>query len=462
MPTAALMLAAGCSESDVQDLFTDNYHKIIYIKDAGDKNVTLYVTGSDVNYSFKVCKGGSNPALSAAGRIEVMSQAQVDEEYSIPYGETYKVLTSDAYTLNGADVEFGTADMAKTVDVSLKVNRVKTLTDSDPDALWVLPLRLVSDRDSVNADNNSYVIIVDKVSEPLVGFKKSGVEEFTCDISEPFSIKVPVSLIDVDNIWNLTGTIGIDNQFLSDYNRDNGTAHALPDINYSVCNSFELKSDRQEAIVEVSVPDFGTRTSGSMMIPLKITGVSMFSVSAQHAHYAALLKLTGHKFDRSNWIAKACSEQAQEQFDWGTETASPAQNVLDGDINTMWHYKYGSKGEGSCGGHDYGKHCIMIDMKSKHTLTQIGLVQRAGGEWNILKSVRFWVSNDDAVWNANASEKAGWQAVDGVYTMTEDTDQREHVFDIPASEGRYLKVEVVESLKGGDVGAFAEIFCYGK
>ena len=82
--------------------------------------------------------------------------------------------------------------------------------------------------------------------------------------------------------------------------------------------------------------------------------------------------------------------------------------------------------------------------------------------WNILKSVRFWVSSDDAVWNGNASDTAGWTPIEGIYTFTEDLDQREFVFDIPAAEGRYLKIEVVESARGGDVGTLAEIYGYGK
>lgn len=462
LPVALIALATGCNEGDIQELFPSDYQKILYIKDGGDKNVTLYVTGQDVDYSFKVCKGGSDPVQSAAAKIEVMSQEQVDDAYSIPYGEKYKVISADAFTLTGTELEFTSADMAKTVNVNLKVDRVKELCKNEPDTRWLLPLKLVSATDSVNADNGTYAIIIDHVSEPLVGFKKTGVEEFTCDISQPFSVKLPIGLVDVDNRWGLTGTVDLDPDFLGTYNRDNGTDYALPDVPYTVSKSFELRSDRQETTVELSIPDFGSRTSGSMMIPLRITDVSMFSVSPSHGRYAALIHLTGHKFDRSGWSAKGCSEQHQEQLSWGMESNCQASNVLDGDLGTIWHYKYGSKGEGSCAGHAGGKHCLMIDMKDKKMLTQIGMCQRAGGEWNILKSVRFWVSDDEAVWKANASDKAGWTAVDGVYTFTTALDQHEHIFDIPASEGRYLKIEVVESLKGGDVGALAEVYCYGK
>lgn len=460
---AGMLVAPGCSESDVRDLFPDDYSKILYIKDGGEKNVTLYVTGQDTRYSFKVCKGGSDPAMSAAASLEIMSQQDVDQAYSIPYGESYKVLASDAYALSTDNIEFGTADMAQTIDVTLRVDRIRQIVEADPASIYMLPVRLVSATDSVNINHNNYVIIIDDVSEPRLGFKKTGLEAITCDISKPFSMSLPLGMVGgVENKWNVTAGIAIDSDFLDSYNKSNGTSYALPDIDYEVTHNVELRSDRQEALVNISIPDFGNRTSGYMMIPVKISDVSMFAISEPDAHYAALLHLTGHKFDRSAWLAKACSEQHYEVFDWGSESDCSAGKVLDGDNSTFWHYKYGSKGEGSCSGHASGKHCIMLDTRDKRTFTQIGLVQRDGGVWNILKSVRFWVSDDDSVWNRNASDHTGWTPIDGVYVMTEDTDQREHIFDIQASTGRYLKVEVVESARGNDVGALAEIYCYGK
>lgn len=461
LPATALMLLAACSESDVQELFPESYQKILYIKDGGDKNVTLYVTGQDAQYSLKVCKGGSDPAKNALAKVEVMSQADVDKDYTVPFGETYKVLTTDAYSLGDCDIELGSSESARDIAISLKTGRIRDLMQAEPDTHWILPLELVSATDSVNADHNRYVIIVDEVSEPLLGFKKSGVEEFVCDISQPFSLKLPLGLVDVENRWDLTAQIAIDNDFLNSYNAENHTSITLPE-HYSLSQSVELKSDRQEAIVDLSISDFGNRTSGYLMVPLKLASVSMFGISGSRSQYAALLHLTGHKFDRSTWEAKGCSEQEQEQFDWGTEPSGRAKNALDGDISTYWHYQWGSNGVGSCSGHASGKHSIMVDTKSRRLFTQIGLIQRAGGVWNILKSVRFWVSSDDAVWNGNASDTAGWTPIEGIYTFTEDLDQREFVFDIPAAEGRYLKIEVVESARGGDVGTLAEIYGYGK
>lgn len=464
MPLSVLAVVTACSESDVQELFPDNYRKILYIKDGGEKNVTLYVTGQDAEYTFRVCKGGSDTNQNASGRIEVMTQDAVDEVYSIPYGEPYKVLPSDLYTLGAQDLEFGTSDMARTVTVSLDVARIRSVIQSDADAVYMLPLQLVSATDSVNSEHNRYVLIIDNVSEPMVGFKKTGVEEFNCVLGQPFSVKIPVGLVDVENRWNINVGIGIDNGFLANYNAEKGTSYQLPDVDYRLTRSVSLTEDRQEASVEISIPDFGARTNGYMMIPIALTDVSMFSVSPAHANYAALIHILGQKFDRTGWEARACSWQGAEQFDgWSEDMDHSAQNVLDGDPATKWHYKYGAKGEGTCEFHAHGHHCIMIDSKSERTFTQIGLQQRQDFGWdgNHVAEVRFWISSDPAVWSNNAGKTDGWKPVEGVYKLRMSYID-EQVVDIPASTGRYVKIEVVSGGAGQEVGSFAEIYGYGK
>jgi tRNA U54 and U55 pseudouridine synthase Pus10 len=65
------------------------------------------------------------------------------------------------------------------------------------------------------------------------------------------------------------------------------------------------------------------------------------------------------------------------------------------------------------------------------------------------------------VWSNNAAKTEGWTAVEGVYKLRMSYID-EQVIDIPASTGRYLKVEVVSGGAGQEVGSFAEIYGYGK
>ena len=79
----------SCSEESVQSLFDDKYDQILYIKDGGNKNTTLYLTGQNASYAFRVCKGGVDAKKSAQASIVVRSQDNIDEEYG---AGSYKVL----------------------------------------------------------------------------------------------------------------------------------------------------------------------------------------------------------------------------------------------------------------------------------------------------------------------------------------------------------------------------------
>ena len=118
-----LMALFSCdnNESDYQDLFPEEYHKILYIKDSGSVELELSQLSSTptYNYSFIVCKAGSNPTLEANAHIEVMSQKELDEKYSIPEAVNYKVLPKKTYSLENSELLFTSEELHKYCNVSL-------------------------------------------------------------------------------------------------------------------------------------------------------------------------------------------------------------------------------------------------------------------------------------------------------------------------------------------------------
>ena len=131
----------SCSEESVQSLFDDKYDQILYIKDGGNKNVSLFVTGQDTSYSFRVCKGGVDPNKATQASIVVRSQQDIDEEY----GEgDYKVLPESAYKIETAQLDFTADDEGKLVSVQLLNDNIYKLTQQDTKARWMLPLLLTS------------------------------------------------------------------------------------------------------------------------------------------------------------------------------------------------------------------------------------------------------------------------------------------------------------------------------
>ena len=150
-----MLFSCDNGESDYQNLFPEEYHKILYIKDSGSVDLELPQLSSTptYDYSFVVCKAGSNPALEANAYIEVMSQKELDEKYSIPEAVNYKVLPKKTYTLENSELLFASEELHKYCNVSLVPSVIKELMEEgNPTNLWVLPLKLVSDSDSINSD----------------------------------------------------------------------------------------------------------------------------------------------------------------------------------------------------------------------------------------------------------------------------------------------------------------------
>lgn len=444
----------SCSEESVQSLFDDKYDQILYIKDGGNKNVSLFVTGQDTSYSFRVCKGGVDPNKATQASIVVRSQQDIDEEY----GEgDYKVLPESAYKIETAQLDFTADDAGKLVSVQLLNDNIYKLTQQDTKARWMLPLLLTSS-DSVNAEHNQYTLIIDNVTAPQVGFKKYGIDTLYHNPAKPLSLTLPVGVEGVENQWTVNVSIGVDAEYLKTFNEAHGTHYQLP-AQYEIPETVTLTSDRQEVSVNASITNFGTQTQGYVMLPLAIKGVSALTVSPQKSRYVALIGLGRTRFDRSAWSATACSQQAQQDG----EPDGSAMNAIDGDRSTHWHYKWKTKGTGSCASHPSKRHWLMLDTKTRHVFTRMGIWQDQSGMWPgaFVEKVKLYVSSDASVWGSLfKSSDQRWKYV-GEYTLDLSKDQEIDV-DLAPTAGRYVTLEVSRGGWDADAGSFSEVYFYGE
>ena len=151
-----LVLLGACSESkyDLDQLVPEEYHKILYVNNSGKQDLTLYDTDEDNKYTLSVVKSGSDPSLTASVKVSVLTQAELDEEYSEPEGTNYKLIGENCYSLDATTLDFSSADRYKLVNIFLKPQSVKAFMETDPEAVWVLPLQVTSETDSINAEKN--------------------------------------------------------------------------------------------------------------------------------------------------------------------------------------------------------------------------------------------------------------------------------------------------------------------
>ena len=132
---ASVLLVLGSCET-YDDLFPEEYHATLTLQTSGTVANALYTTGFDGEYEFTVMKGGSEPELSATGRVESMNAAEF-AQYCETWNLSYTMIPPQYYSLENNDLSFAGADQryAK-VKTIFKTSELKTLFEASPNTLY--------------------------------------------------------------------------------------------------------------------------------------------------------------------------------------------------------------------------------------------------------------------------------------------------------------------------------------
>ena len=436
--TTYLSLLAGClitlgacegSKYDLENQIPEKFHKILYLSISGKQDLTLYNTDEDNTYSFSLIKAGSDPTLSAKADITVMTQEEVDEQYSDLEGVNYQVISPSAYSLDKSQLEFSAEDSYKLVNLSLKPREVMAAIASNPNAIWVLPLYVSSENDSINATKNQLFLQLKEVKDSYVNVKA-----YTYGLVSKISEKVPFKL-DTNNKWDIECEFVVDNEYITQYNNTNGTVfQILPENSYSFASSMPLPNGTTETTLLVEVKGSQLQP-GDYMLPIRIKNVSQFEISSTNAIYPMAIRIMGEQLDRTEWTAEANTEELVGEVQ---NNSGPVECLLDGNLQTFWHSQWQN------GSHAL-PHEVIIDVQKECTFTQFALVQREGS--NYVKAGNFQVSSD----------KAHWETV-GDFSMKQESGAQ--VFGVTPTKGRYFKILITESYNGNN-SALAEVYAYG-
>ena len=438
MLAGCLITLGACegSKYDLENQIPEKFHKILYLSISGKQDLTLYNTDEDNTYSFSLIKAGSDPTLSAKADITVMTQEEVDEQYSDLEGINYQVISPSAYSLDKSLLEFSAEDSYKLVNLSLKPREVMAAIASNPNAIWVLPLYVSSENDSINATKNQLFLQLKEVITPTIGFKDSyvNVKAYTYGLVSKISEKVPFKL-DTNNKWDIECEFVVDNEYITQYNNTNGTVfQILPENSYSFASSMPLPNGTTETTLLVEVKGSQLQP-GDYMLPIRIKNVSQFEISSTNAIYPMAIRIMGEQLDRTEWTAEANTEELVGEVQ---NNSGPVECLLDGNLQTFWHSQWQN------GSHAL-PHEVIIDVQKECTFTQFALVQREGS--NYVKAGNFQVSSD----------KAHWETV-GDFSMKQESGAQ--VFGVTPTKGRYFKILITESYNGNN-SALAEVYAYG-
>lgn len=439
MAAMTIVALGACSDSDYEldKIVPSEYNKIMYINGSGKQEITLFDTEEDYKYTFSVFKAGSKPELTAKVDIKALTQAEVDAEYSDIEGVDYKVIDSGDYSLDVSELDFSASDRYKIVTVSIKPQPIKAVLQSNPDAVYVIPLKAVSETDSINADKDELFLQINDVIMPALGFSTSDVEALQYDYGSVGDISQNIGIgLDTENKWDIDATLAIDKDWMDNYNSKNGTVYQLlQEDKYTMPSTLSLVSGITNTNITVKISG-GELTPGDYMLPIRISEVSQFSISSTNNVYPLAIRIMAPELDRTNWTAEANTEELA-----GEGSSGKASCAIDGSLSTYWHSCWQT---GTNPGMPYE---LIFDTKTEQTFCQIAMAQRQHNSYTDTESGKFYVSEDKVNWTEAGS-----------FTMQKITDMQ--TFGLKPTKGRYLKIVINSSYRGNNA-SLSEVKAYG-
>lgn len=171
----AALTAMSCNEKpevNYEGLFPEEYHKVVYFKESGKDEFDVFTNAICVK-DFTICKAGSDPALTADCRLEVMTQERLDSLYSIPEATAYKLLPESTYTISETSFPFASGETWKTGRVTFHPKAMVEIFADKPDSLvYALPLEVVAldETTVVNSSKNVIFYRISSLSELVLSF----------------------------------------------------------------------------------------------------------------------------------------------------------------------------------------------------------------------------------------------------------------------------------------------------
>lgn len=272
---AVMMLIVQTSCEDYNKDHLDEMVTQLYFRNSGEIPLTLYRAGLDDTYKVVVNKAGYDLSAQAEAKIDLIDEIDL-EIYNTEQGTTYTLLPNNCYELpTDLNFSFGSDDLYKNFDVTLKTENIYGLMTSQPDVTYVLPLQLVSSSDSINSDK-SLLFLIPEVEIPVVYFTKTGIINNSVSINDPSQnilLTLPIELI-ITNQWTFDCDVSVEEQILADYNQENNTVfRLLPSDVYTINPTVSFEPGTSIANVEINI-DRSKLGLGTYILPLQLTNVS--------------------------------------------------------------------------------------------------------------------------------------------------------------------------------------------
>lgn len=464
---ATFLIAVGivsCKNEDgIQDIVPEEYHKMLYVKENGTQNVTLYNVGENVSYTFTVCKGGSDPSLTAKAKVDVIDPATDAEcqEQAAQENVQYRGIPAEAYTLSNTDLEFSGEETWKQVTVTVDPQKVQnamdglTVNSGDLPVVWMLPLEVTSETDSVSSERNRYIIEIDDVLTPQIGFTKTSEQYLVIDgFDDGRTATLDFALNMVYEKW---GDFTCEFEVVDDYELEEGKT-LLPEGSYTFDSSVTFNAQTSvNSSLTVTIDESADLQNNEYVLPIRMKSVSP-SVEISENNSVCVLNISSavaEKLDRTGWAngSEACCV--------GDQSWISISNLFQIPINTQcWWSEFSASGckeytPENEGGHttkhpsrlDVAQdvpmdflHWIIVDMQKECYVTSVSLYGLKNNESSYITKGEFYLGSDRSLFT-DIEHPEVWTHIGSFSGFKDPSAFAEQNFPVDKlAKGRYLMI----------------------
>lgn len=329
-------LQISCEDNKEQ--YLEDYSTILYFRNSGEVEHTIYKTEEMSQYVVSVVKAGSDQHAVTSVDIKIMDEVML-ADYNAAHGTRYKVLPTDCYSIATGNISFNAPDLYKQIDMSLHTTAISKIQEEGNAGDYIVPLYLSDSSDMIN-EGKKYLFIKPKVETPLVSFEKTGyvMNSFSEIGDSPLELSLPIRL-SIENKWSFNCYTGVNEDLLEKYNREQGVNFMLlPTASYALNEGgvVGLKPDVTNSL-KVNV-NRKSLNYGNYILPLQLTGTSVETIDVDPSGNSCLLGVSYVPDASSLKLIQLLENQIS--YHPNSICEGSVAGLVDGDLDTYYHSDY--------------------------------------------------------------------------------------------------------------------------
>ena len=402
LAAAAVLALAACA--DHRSDYMEEFQTMVYFRNGGEQNITLFRTGENGFYKIPVCKSGRNLKGTTSATVMPFDEAQMII-YNTQTGSNFSLIPSNLYTFTDekgkalspqdrVELTFEEDDAYKVVCLSLKTVNISALKEANPDADYVIALQVFSE--GKVSDDINLIILHPDIEVPQVSFLNTGIDTHNYTSASPVkeTYRNTVSLNMDYNDWEFECTLAVaDETWLAEFNTANGKNYTLmPAGSYSFVgdkgNIVKFAKNQLEVSFEIEIDRSAMDMLKEYAVPVIIQSCSKteFSINPKASAFVLNVRLDPDQITLTEDMLSVSSSHP------GDGDGVPA--LIDDNLATYWHSVWSSH----TGDAIYGEY-VDIALKSPLKAIVLRYCTRNGNTNGIPNDIIVWTkANDTADW----------------------------------------------------------------